>query len=188
MVFPLGAGTVPLEPTETRERHGFEALYAEYFRAVWRTLRRLGVTPAQLDDAAQDVFVVVHRRLREFDGRSPRGWLYAIAVRVASDYRRGTVQRRSSPLTEALPDPALDPDQTNELRESVELLHALLGDLSEPKRTVFVLSELEELSAPEIAEVLGENLNTVYSRVRAARAEFEAALHRHRARTERKAR
>jgi RNA polymerase sigma-70 factor, ECF subfamily len=188
MVFPLGAAAVPIEPAGTRVLERFETIYAHYFRAVWRTLRRLGVTPAQLDDAAQDVFVVVHRRLPEFDGRSPRGWLYAIAVRVASDYRRGTVSRRTSPLSESLVDPALDPGQTNERRESVELLHALLGELSESKRTVFVLAELEELSVPEIAGILGENLNTVYSRVRAARADFESALHRHRLRTERRTR
>jgi RNA polymerase sigma-70 factor, ECF subfamily len=185
MVLPLGLGAVPIARTKAREQSDFETIYADYFSAVWRTLRRLGVTPAQLDDAAQDVFVVVHRRLPEFDGRSLRGWLYAIAVRIASDYRRGAVQRRTLPLSDSLVDSTLDPSRTNELRESVRLLHALLGELPEPKRTVFVLGELEELSVPEIAEALGENLNTVYSRLRAARTEFEAALHRHRLRTER---
>lgn len=187
MVLPLSAA-VPLGREDARERPGFDTIYADYFRAIWRTLRRLGVAAAQLDDAAQDVFIVVHRRLSEFDGRSLRGWLYAIAVRVASDYRRGTNRRRTVPLHGLLVDPAPDPGQNSELNESVRLLHALLGELSEPKRIVFVLAELEELSAPEIAEALGENLNTVYSRVRAARTEFETALQRSRARTGRRTR
>jgi RNA polymerase sigma-70 factor (ECF subfamily) len=183
MVLPLSAPASVGE--EVRDPPSFEAVYADYFRAIWRTLRRLGVSPAQLDDAAQDVFIVVHRRLPEFDGHSLRGWLYAIAVRVASDHRRGTGRRRALPLDASLVDPAPDPGRTSELHESVRLLHALLGELSEPKRAAFVLSELEELSVPEIAEALGENLNTVYSRVRAARAEFDTALRRERARSER---
>jgi RNA polymerase sigma-70 factor (ECF subfamily) len=166
----------------------FQAVYAGYFRAMWRTLRRLGVATAQLDDAVQDVFVVVHRRLGEFDGRSLRGWLYAIAVRVASDYRRGAAQRTTLPLPESLVDPGVDPARASELGESVRLLHELLAELDEPKRAVFVLGELEELSAPEIAEALGENLNTVYARLRAARARFDAAFRRRRARDERRAR
>lgn len=173
---------------EARELPSFELVYARHFRGIWRTLRRLGVAAAQLDDAAQDVFVVAHRRLAEFDGRSLRGWLYAIALRVASDYRRGAARRHSLPLEAPFPTPASDPARASELNESVRVLHLLLGDLDEPKRTVFVLGELEELSAPEIAEVLGVNLNTVYSRLRAARSDFDAALKRHRARSERRER
>lgn len=185
MVLSLSAA-VPFGREDARDPADFAGVYAAYFRSIWRTLRRLGVTTAQLDDAAQDVFVVVHRRLSEFDGRSLRGWLYAIALRVASDYRRGALHRRALPLDGSLVDPAPDPGRTSELNESVRLLHALLAELSEPKRTAFVLAELEQLSVPEIAEALGENLNTVYSRVRAARAEFEAALRRERARAERR--
>ena len=185
MGFPLSAAAVATVHDEARELPAFPTVYAAHFRAVWRTLRRLGVAPAQLDDAVQDVFLVVHRRLPEFDGRSLRGWLYAIAVRVASDHRRGAAHRRTVPLSEALVDPSPDPARTSELSESVRLLHELLAELDERQRTVFVLGELEELSAPEIAEALGENLNTVYSRLRAARARFEAALRRHRERSQR---
>jgi RNA polymerase sigma-70 factor, ECF subfamily len=160
----------------------FETIYAEHFRGVWRTLRRLGVSDAQLDDAAQDVFVVVHRKLAGFDGVSLRAWLYAIAVRVASDYRRSALRRRAGPLTETLVDGAPDPARVSELNESVRLLHALLEQLDEQKRTVFVLGELEQLSVPEIAEALGLNLNTVYSQKRAARLQFELALKRRRER------
>lgn len=165
----------------------FRAVYSEFFAAMWRTLRRLGVEPAQVDDAVQDVFIVVHRRLPQFDGRSLRGWLYAIAVRVASDHRRGASARRAVPLPEdALVDPQPDPAHACELGESVRLLHQLLAELDEAKRTVFVLGELEELSVPEIAAVLGENLNTVSSRLRAARARFDEAYRRSLARDRRK--
>lgn len=160
----------------------FETVYAAHFRGVWRTLHRLGVGRGQLDDAAQDVFVVVYRRLGEFDGRSLRGWLYAIAVRVASDYRRRPWQRRSVPLTDVVVDSAPDPARASELGESVRLLHELLAELPDEQRVVFVLGELEQLTAPEIAKALELNLNTVYSRQRAARARFEAALTRRRSR------
>jgi RNA polymerase sigma-70 factor (ECF subfamily) len=180
----LLAGDAPAEGVEARVVPSFQAVYTEFFRAMWRTLRRLGVPHAQLDDAVQDVFIVVHRRLPEFDGRSLRGWLYAIAVRVASDHRRGAAQRRTVPLPETLVDPRPDPARASELEERVRLLHELLGELDEPKRTVFVLGELEELSVPEIAEALAENQNTVSSRLRAARARFDEAYRRHRARSE----
>lgn len=160
----------------------FEAVYAAHFRGVWRTLHRLGVGRSQLDDAAQDVFVVVYRRFGEFDGRSLRGWLYAIAVRVASDYRRRPWQRRSVPLTDVVVDSAPDPARASELSESVRLLHDLLAELPDEQRVVFVLGELEQLTAPEIAKALELNLNTVYSRQRAARARFEAGLTRSRSR------
>lgn len=177
------AGGAPFGGLEAGAAPSFHAIYSEFFRAMWRTLRRLGVEHAQLDDAAQDVFVVVHRRLPEFDGRSLRGWLYAIAVRVASDYRRGAAQRRTAPLPETLVDPRPDPAHESELGESVRLLHALLAELDEPKRIVFVLGELDELSVPEIAEALAENQNTVASRLRAARARFDEAFRRHQARS-----
>ncbi len=160
----------------------FEAIYSVHFRGVWRTLRRLGVGDGQLDDAAQDVFVIVYRKLRGFDGRSLRSWLYAITVRVASDYRRAAAQRQSIPLSESVAGAMPCPDRASELQESLQLLHAVLAELDEKKRTAFVLSELEQLSVPEIAEVLGENANTVYSRVRSARAEFDAQLTKRRRR------
>lgn len=172
----------PVGGQEAREIPTFRAIYTEFFRAIWRTLRRLGVEHAQLEDAVQDVFIVVHRRLPEFDGRSLRGWLYAIAVRVASDYRRGVAHKRTVPLPETLVDPRADPAREIELEESVRLLHQLLAELDEPKRTVFVLGELEELSVPEIAAALAENQNTVASRLRVARARFDEAFQRHAAR------
>ena len=159
-----------------------ESVYREYFKSVWRVLRRLGVPPAQLDDAVQDVFLVVHRKLTSVDASSPlHGWIYAISVRVASDHRRRAGRRRSEPLDETLADPTPGPARQSELLEDVRLLEALLAELDDKKREVFVLAELEQLSATEIGAVLDVNCNTVYSRLRSARQQFEAALLRRRA-------
>lgn len=159
-----------------------ERVYREHFRSVWRLSRRLGVSDAQLDDAAQDVFLVVQRKLEAFDGSVPvRSWVFAITVRVASEYRRRAARWRMEPLAESTADRAPGPATLTELGESLRLLHEVLGELDEKRRVVFVLSELEQLSVPEIAAVLGENLNTVYSRLRSARTRFEASLARRRA-------
>src|SRR5262245_13622962 len=105
-----------------------EAVYRQHFSATWRVLRRLGVPDAQLDDATQDVFLVVHRKLADFDGRSPlRSWIVAIAVRIASEYRRRGNRARTEPLDEAIPDAAPSPAQVSEMQESVRLLHAVLN-------------------------------------------------------------
>lgn len=172
---PEVADEAPRPPT-------LDAAYREHFKSVWRVLRRLGVPASQVDDATQDVFLVVHRKLEAFDGRAPlRSWILAIAVRVASDYRRGALRARADELGDTLADAAPTPAQRSEVQESIRLLHSVLAELDETKRAVFVLSELEQLSAPEIAGALGVNLNTVYSRLRAARRQFDAALARRRA-------
>jgi len=159
-----------------------DSVYREHFQGVWRLLRRLGVPIAVLDDATQDVFLVVHRKLADFDPRAPlRSWVFAITVRVASEYRRRAARRRAECFDDVLPDPAPSPADLGELREEVQLLHQILGELDDDKRMVFVLSELEQLTVPEIAAVTGVNLNTVYSRLRAARKYFDAELHRRRA-------
>jgi RNA polymerase sigma-70 factor (ECF subfamily) len=162
----------------------FDALYREHFRFVWRTVRRLGLEGAAVDDVVQEVFVVVHRRLDGFEERaSAKTWLYGIVRRVVSDHRRG-LRRKPGHTASAPQDPELDtmateeqgPEACAEQSERVRLLHRLLGELDEDKREVFVLSELEGLTLAEIAEALDANLNTIASRLRAARREFEAAL------------
>jgi RNA polymerase sigma-70 factor (ECF subfamily) len=174
-----------------RDEHGyrppcFREVYDGYFDFVWRTLRRMGVPLSQLDDAAQDVFLVVHRRLGDFEGRSSlKTWLFGIVLRIASDARRSAGRRRTEPLSEQEPaSVSMDtPAEATERAEAARLVRDLLEQLEEGKRAVFVLAELEQMTAPEIAEALGVNLNTVYSRLRAARREFVCALERHRART-----
>lgn len=165
----------------------FEEVYEEHVEFVWRGLRRLGVSEAELDDAVQDVFVVVHRKLGGFEGRSQlRTWLFGIVLRTARSHRRTKRRRPEDPidaseelgLTESA---ASRPDRKAESNEAVKALYELLDELDEEKREAFVLTELEELSAPEISEALGLNVNTVYARIRAARKAFEQAVSRRRA-------
>jgi RNA polymerase sigma-70 factor (ECF subfamily) len=162
----------------------FDTIYREHFRFVWRTARRLGVDGAWLDDAVQDTFVVVHRRLSDFRGSSSvKTWLYGIVRRVVADYRRGVRRKhgKAAPLEDggersATADPG--PEASIEQADKVRLLHRLLAQLDDEKREVFVLAELEEMTMAEIADALGVNANTLSSRLRAARREFEEALER----------
>lgn len=179
---PLGPGTAADAPASLRTWADFETIYREHFRFVWRTVRRLGIEGALVDDVVQEVFVVVHRRLGDFEGRSAaKTWLYGIVRRVVADHRR-TLRRKplgTAPEAEALDaasSPEEGPEASAQQAERVRLLHQLLMQLDEAKREVFILAELEGLTLAEIAEALGVNANTVASRLRAARREFEAAL------------
>lgn len=195
-------GSLPLEtdrrPTPGASAQGdgasaseaptFEAVYDEHASFVWRTARRLGVSESSLDDVFQEIFLVVHRRLSEFEGRSAiRTWLFAITLHVVRRHRR-TMQRKPRHLTpdgeiEGVPESDRQgPHETAAKREAVRVLHDLLDQLDDEKREVFVLAELEQVPAPEISEALGINVNTVHSRLRAARQAFEQALARHHAR------
>lgn len=178
------AGPAVREP-EAAENLRLEEVYERSFDFVWRSARRMGVAEAALDDVVQEVFLVAHRRLADFEGRSRvQTWLFGILLRVVSDHRR-TLRRKGglAPLPDVLPDESTTrcPAERAETAEKVRLLHALLDTLDDDKRAVFVLSELEQMTAPEIAEALGVNLNTVYSRLRVARKKFDEALARHRA-------
>jgi RNA polymerase sigma-70 factor (ECF subfamily) len=165
-------------PEAALAQPGFDEVYEQLFDFVWRSLRRLGVPRAGIDDAVQDVFVVVHRRLPEFEGRSSlRTWVFGIALRVAHDHRRRARRKGGlAPLDPRMADEGLDPDASLARSEAVRELDRILGGLDEGKRAVFVLVEIEEMSAPEAALALGANVNTVYSRLRAARREVLAAL------------
>lgn len=194
LALPLEGASAPgTDPTSSsssaprpRPTPSFDDVYEHTFDFAWRSARRLGVAPSAVDDVVQDAFLVVHRRLAEFEGRSSiRTWVFGILVRVVADHRR-TLRRKGGlaalPHDDLLPSAGRGPAHALEQRQASELLHALLDELDDEKRTVFVLSELEELSAPEIAEIVGVPTNTVYSRLRAAREAFERALARHRAR------
>lgn len=165
----------------------FDAVYREKAAFVWRSLRRMGVPEAHLGDATQDVFVVVHRGLAAFEGRSSLDtWLFGIVLRVASQWRRSAKRRPTEPLSETLTDErAGTPFELTARSEATSTLHRLLDELTPEQRAVFVLVELEQMSVPEAAEAVGANLHTVTSRLKTARRKFEAGLRRHRARTER---
>lgn len=154
----------------------FAAAYREHHDFVWRILRYFGVPSAALDDKVQDVFLVAYRRWADLDPTaSLRSWLFGIARRVAADLRRSTV--RAERRLQAVPAPTggPGPDQVLAQAEAAAFVESFLKDLDEDKRTVFMLAEIERLTAPEIAEATGAKLNTVYSRLRAARALFDAA-------------
>jgi RNA polymerase sigma-70 factor (ECF subfamily) len=185
---PAGSRSAPLRAVSQPPL--FHAVYDDCFAFVWRTVRRLGVPAASVEDVVQEVFFTVHRRLGDFEGRSSvKTWVYSIALHLVRHHRRSW-RRRDMPcasedetVIEELPDRrGRTPLQATEIREEVRLVDELLRSLDDEKREVFVLAHLEQMTSPEIAEILGENLNTVYSRLRAAREQFEQALERRRVR------
>lgn len=161
------------------------SLFEAHAPWVGRTLRCLGVGERELQDAIQEVFLVVHRRLGEFEGRSShKTWIYAIALRVALAHRRSGARRREhtlDPERDQLPTSTTPHDEVERLR-AVTLALEILDGLDEPKRAVFVLFEVEQVPMAEIATILGCPLQTGYTRLYAARAEVKRALARMRAR------
>jgi len=166
---------------DTSRAQAFRAMYEAHVDFVWRNLRRLGIPFSEADDKTQEVFVIAHRRFEDFvdRGHGPRAWLFQIALRVASDARRhrrrhpeepdgGSAQERES----------IEPPQAHAVarREALDQLDRALATIDVNRRAVLVLHEIEEMTAPEIAQTLGIPLNTVYSRLRVARMELEAAL------------
>lgn len=158
------------------------AVYQGHFKYVWRCLRSLGVEPSTLDDAVQEVFLVVSRKLHEFDGRSKLStWLFAIVLNVARRHRAAAASRArciisGSAETFALGSSHGDLRAEVEKNEQLALAQRALATLDDAKREVFVFACVEGMSAPEIADVTGVPLNTVYSRLRVAKQQFEQAV------------
>ena len=168
----------------------FERVYDDHVDFVWRSARRLGVDDGAVDDVVQQVFLVVHRRLAAFEGRSSlKTWLFSILIHVVREHRR-SVKRKSPHLTseavdpELLVDPSLDPEEALERAQASRLIDEVLETLDGEKRIVFVMAELEQMSAAEIAQATGLDAPAVYSRLRAARLDFERAATRLRRRLE----
>jgi RNA polymerase sigma-70 factor (ECF subfamily) len=170
----------------------FVALYRSYFPYIWRSVQRLGVPASHADDAVQEVFIIAHAKLATFEGRSSlKTWLYGIAVHRARVHRgRARLGRAEDALdAESIHAPdAARPDHRAVCAEAARAVNAILDRLDGDQREVFVLAELEELSAPEIVEVLDVKLSTVYSRLRLARAAFAKAAARYRAQDDWRAR
>jgi len=168
---PAPPATVPGPVPVPAERRDFAALFAEHAPHVWRAVRSLGVRDADIEDVCQDVFVVVHRKLAGFEGRSTlRTWIYGIALRVVADYRKKAHRTRER-LVENVPDAghAAAQEQVAVEREAWRMLSLLLDGLSDDQRRVFVLYELEQLPMREVAAIIGCPLQTAYSRLEAAR-------------------
>lgn len=165
----------------TSDTTNLRSLYDAEFPFVCRTLFQLGVPEADIPDAVQEVFLVVSRRLAEFEYRAKlRTWLYRICAFVARGRRRLAHVRRESPYDD------LDCDERLSMEPSdpsdLTVLNSLLGQLNSEQREVFVLFEIEGWSGPELAEILECPLPTVYSRLRLARTAFFAAVDRLKAR------
>jgi RNA polymerase sigma-70 factor, ECF subfamily len=162
------AASAPAETT-------IEALFAAHVRFVWRSLRHFGVAAEDLDDLTQEVFLVAHRRLAEWDGSAPRGWLCAIARRCAAASRRRS-HRRHERTVETVPEGCDTRDPS--ARVELDLLSRILDTLDETERVAFVLHEIEEMPMREVAEVLQCPLYTAYRRYHAARRELTRLLER----------
>jgi len=161
----------------------FRAIYDAHFDFVWRSLRRLGVREPDVLDQAQKVFLTAHFKLPEFEGRSLIStWLFGIAQRVASDYRRSALIRREVSTDNAELDAvASSPEDfstDSDARRRARAAEVILNKLPEPQRTVFVLFELEEMSGQDIATLLDVSVGTVRSRLRLARDAFRREVKR----------
>jgi len=168
----------------------FDVVYAETFRSVWRLVRRMGVVDTSVDDVVQEVFVVVYRKLSQFTGASTvKTWVLAIATGVVRNYRR--TLRRKGPgfaLATVVEDPELlegsllDPYQQLSRIEAGKLVQQVLDRMDDDKASLFILVEIEGLTVAEVARTLDLNVQTAYSRLSAARREFERGVRQFRAR------
>lgn len=153
-------------------------VFVAYQSDIARTLRRYGVPSSDVDDARQEVFLVVHRKVARFEGRSTlRTWLCGICRKVASDFRRRGATRREV-LSDELPVVAVEPDAHRVVawREAWQSVHRVLSDLPEGPRTAVVLYELEGKSMAEVAHQTGVPVQTAYARLYSGRARFRALL------------
>jgi RNA polymerase sigma-70 factor (ECF subfamily) len=162
------------------ELPGLKQIFREHHTFVWRVVRRLGVPSSAVDDAVQEVFIVLHRRHAELELRgSVRGLLYGIARKVAKRQR----DRAAAAPALSLVEPAQAPCQEAqvELREKAAVIREALDAMDEDKRITFLLAVVEGMSIPEVAAAQDVNLNTAYSRLRAAKQQVQKAIARHRA-------
>jgi RNA polymerase sigma-70 factor (ECF subfamily) len=162
----------------------FEEVYARWFHEVSRWARAFGGLDADLDDLTQEVFLVVRRKLSQFDGKNLSGWLYRIAQRTVRDYRRRAwfrsllpMKKEPTPEAEA-PSEARDPAELLERREAERFLVQILGKMSDARRSTFILFEIEGYSGEEIAALEGVPVNTVWTRLHHARKEFATLVGR----------
>jgi RNA polymerase sigma-70 factor, ECF subfamily len=163
--------------TGTAPRLSFDAIFREEAAYVGRTLRYLGVREPNLEDACQEAFLVVHRRLSDFRGGSVRGWLRQICIHTAQNHRRSLGRRREELSAEG-PVLSAGPEQHADLerRRLRERLLSVLDSLPDEHRETFVLFEVERLTMAETAAAIGCPLQTAYSRLHAARAKIQAAV------------
>ena len=183
-----GASQAERWPLESSEKSAsfaaptleFREIYERWFDDVSRWIRAMGGPQADREDLVQDVFVIVHRRLPDFDGQNVAGWLYQIARHRVRDFRRLVWVRHllfgSVPLSESLSKDGASPADTLETNEKRVLLERLLDKLNESERAALVLFEIDGYSGEEIAEIQGVPVNTVWGRIHKARKKLKAQL------------
>ncbi|HKO53150.1 MAG TPA: sigma-70 family RNA polymerase sigma factor [Polyangiaceae bacterium] len=168
----------------------FQAVYAKYFDFVWTTARRLGVDTSAIDDVVQEIFIAIHSHLHTLQRpEALKSWVYSVARRTVSNHHRAVRARGGKGTTgvsDELVSPLPTPFEVTQKNSDLQVLANLLTELEETKREIFALVELEEMTVPEAADALDIPINTAYSRLRAARLAFEAAVDRHDARDKRK--
>ena len=163
---------------------GFEALFEAHHDFIRRSALALGVPVRFVDDVVQDVFIVALRRLGDLDPKaSARGWLYGILRNVA---RRAKAKDARTPPLHLAPAADTSPDEALDWRRAAGVVETFLARLADDKREVFILSEIEGMSAPEVAVATSTKLNTVYSRLRTVRGLFAKTIAREDARRRRK--
>jgi RNA polymerase sigma-70 factor (ECF subfamily) len=177
---PPAGGEVAVGQLPARTAKRTARLLRDWFDLVWRVLLRFGVPEESAEDAAQEVFLIASNKLERIEPHRERQFLYAVAVRVAANFRRARGIRRETPLEplERQLASSSNPELLVEQKRARELLERVLDSMPEELRAAFVLFELEELTGPEVAEVLGVPLGTTASRLRRAREHFQAAIQR----------
>lgn len=172
--------SVPRLQDENNFQFSFDDIYELWFHEVCRWARALGGLNSDVEDIAQEVFIVVRRKLEEFDGAHPRAWLYRITQRTVSDYRRRAwfqrVVRPAADFLNHLIDPADGPREIVQLREAEKQVSEILNQMSPVRRTAFILYEIEGYSGEEIAELESVPIATIYTRLHHARREFLAKM------------
>lgn len=167
---PLSGAAEP-----TRASVDVAAAFRDHGPFVWRAMRSLGVGEKDVDDVCQDVFLVVHKRRGDFEGRSTlRTWLYSICIRKAAAYRRRPQREIGRDAVPEAPSSSPGPFERTARQEAREHLDRILATLDDDKRAVFVLYEIEELTMAEVADVIGCPVQTAYSRLHAAREIIES--------------
>jgi RNA polymerase sigma-70 factor (ECF subfamily) len=155
----------------------FHAIYERWFDEVAQWIRAMGGPEAEREDLVQDVFIVVHRRLHDFNGENLAGWLYQIARHRVRDFRRLLWVKHllfgSVPLPENLAKEGASPADTAETDEKRATLQRLLGKLNESEPAALVLFEIDGCSGDEIARIQGVPLNTVWARIHSARKKLK---------------
>jgi RNA polymerase sigma-70 factor (ECF subfamily) len=172
--FPVQGTPLPLDIPP------FEQIFNAEVAYVGRTLAYLGVRAAEVEDACQEVFLTIHKRMASYHGGSLRAWVRQICIHTAQNYRR-TKRRHSEIPTAEVDTPPVFPAQEHTVarRQLRERLLELLDMLTDEQRAVFVMYEIEQLSMVETAEAVGCPLQTAYSRLNAARAKLRAGMREH---------